>query len=61
MKPIPVTIRGVTYASMGAAARAFQIDRSAVSHAVRCGTIDNIGLGNGRKRDEKGRFVEAPG
>ena len=40
----PVTIRGVTYASMGEASRALDVSHTCVSSAVKRGTLDFVGL-----------------
>ena len=40
----PVTIRGVTYASMGEASRALDVSHTCVSSAVKRGTLDLVGL-----------------
>lgn len=40
----PVTIRGTAYASVSQAAAALGVTISAVSHAARRGTLDNVGL-----------------
>lgn len=39
-----VTIRGVTYASMGEASRALDVSHTCVSSAVKRGTLDFVGL-----------------
>lgn len=59
MNPVPVTIRGVTYPSIGAAARALGVGRTAVQHAIRLGRLDRVGLGpaRGRPRGPDGRFL----
>jgi len=60
MKPEPVTIRGVTYPSVGAAARAFDCHRANITHAKRLGYLDRVGLGpsKDRRRDDKGRYAK---
>jgi len=40
----PVTIRGVTYASMGDASRALDVSHYCISSAIRRGTLDFVGL-----------------
>ena len=40
----PVTIRGVTYASMGEASRALDVSHFCISSAIRRGTLDFVGL-----------------
>jgi hypothetical protein len=42
---VPVTIRGITYPSMSAAARHFGITPQAVWDAIERGEPDGIGLG----------------
>lgn len=44
-KPTPITIRGVTYPSQSAAARALDISQSNLTAMLRAGTIDNAGKG----------------
>ena len=41
----PVTVRGVTYPSMTAAARALGVTKQAVSRALDKGTLDGVGFG----------------
>lgn len=41
----PVTIRGVTYPSYTAAAKANNVTKAAVMLAATRGTLDNVGLG----------------
>lgn len=48
MTPVPTMIRGVTYPSMTAAARALGVHLSTVHAAVDRGTADRIGLVGGR-------------
>jgi hypothetical protein len=45
---LPVTIRGVEYPSMAAAARAFRLSVDTVDRARKRGTLDRVGLGPGR-------------
>jgi hypothetical protein len=47
---IPVTIRGITYPSRGAAARALGVTRGAIFAANKFGWLDHVGLGRGRPR-----------
>jgi len=42
---IPTTIRGVTYPSMAAAARALRLHPQTIFQAAERGTLDNVGLG----------------
>lgn len=42
--PKPVTIRGVEYPSMNAAARAFDVNVSHISSAIKHGRLDEVGL-----------------
>lgn len=46
-QPIPVTIRGVEFPSMAAAAKNFGVNIAAVSRAKKRGTLDNVGVGAG--------------
>lgn len=64
--PHPVTIRGVTYPSQTAAAKALGVSTSRISNAKREGTLDLVGLrkaageaARGYRRDEKGRMRRA--
>lgn len=52
LAPCPVTIRGITYPSQGAAARALKVPASAISKALDLGTLDNVGLGRNHDRKQ---------
>ena len=45
-----VTIRGVTYASMGEASRALDVSHTCVSSAVKRGVLDFVGLRKANNR-----------
>lgn len=45
----PVTIRGIQYPSMSAAARYLGVSASAVQHALRTENLDNVGVHSTRK------------
>lgn len=40
----PVTIRGVTYPSVAAAAKAFGVTASYISHAIKRGSLNRVGV-----------------
>lgn len=44
-----ITIRGVTYPTAQAAARALAVQEQTVQRAARLGVLDQVGLGKGRK------------
>lgn len=48
--PDEVTIRGVTYPTVDAAAKAFNVQRAAIVGARRIGRLDHVGLPGGRRR-----------
>jgi len=47
-QPKPITVRGVRYGSCTAAAAALGVTRSAVSHAMKRGTLDRLGSGENK-------------
>jgi hypothetical protein len=54
-EPVPVVIRGVTYESLSAAARALGVTVQAVHDGLERGRADQIGLGRNwwRKKHER--------
>jgi len=60
--PVPIVIRGVSYPSKAAAARALGITVQAVHDAAMRGRIDNAGLGRNwwhKKSPQQGDYNEA--
>lgn len=50
-KSKPVAIRGIVYPSRSEAARQLGVHQSTVAHAIRTGTLDEIGVHNYSKLD----------
>lgn len=56
--PKPVTIRGVTYKSQSAAARALGVYVRAIQSAIQCGTLDTVGLNPNRRNNGVKVFID---